>query len=118
MIQAEQIRLGNWFEHDCVRSYRNNGILLKNLFQFQWTIKDWQQLDSKKVSPIPLTSDIFRKCGFEEDGLYRYKKINFTMIEWDEGIYFLNGNLDFRIKYLHQLQNIYSFTGQELIYTP
>jgi hypothetical protein len=116
MIQAKDLRIGN----DClgdgkivtIQEISSEGVManLPNSGD--------KYLKYNQLQPIPLTSNIFKKCGFEEDGLYRYKKINFTMIEWDEGIYFLNGNSDFRIKYLHQLQNLYSFTGQELIYTP
>lgn len=85
------------------------------------------------VEPIPLTPEIFEKCGFEKgifwdggNGTYsidvsvEHEECVLSIME--NGEYFLHYNCYHdgsggraKIKYLHQLQNLYySLTGEEL----
>lgn len=72
--------------------------------------------------PIPLTEEILLKCGFEYDNYekcYKYGYWGFYK-DGDDFIptdyYFSSAFSDnFKLKYLHQLQNlIHSLTGEEL----
>lgn len=79
--------------------------------------------DVRYLSPIPLTEELLLKCGFREEALdediqtYVFGKWDFVIhknyINDDE--FWLTGNEDCIIKYLHQLQNLYfAITGEEL----
>ena len=69
MIQENEIRVGNWFQHDNVWSYRNE--MQGDVFNFKWEARDWYALgectlDLEFINPIPLTPEILVKCGFEK----------------------------------------------------
>jgi hypothetical protein len=112
MIQANELRLGNWV---------SNG-------DFNYTVDinsllDAATLEYYPLEPIPLTSDILSKIGF----IHGQGSFN----EWWEIGSFIIFNNDFKnksektfeenfydidIKYLHQLQNLYyALTQTELI---
>jgi hypothetical protein len=113
MIQANELRIGNWVrirESDTkvqVEAYMLNVSELSN------------------CQPIPLTPEILEKCGFErlthkteggyKSSIYSYRgKYSFTVF-FDDGklsVSFWQGN---EKQYLHQLQNLYfALTGEEL----
>lgn len=69
-------------------------------------------------TPIPLTSEILEKCGFElRDGyLKNYPLYSITSQNGKEQIQITDYMSLPQIKYLHQLQNLYfALTGKELI---
>lgn len=114
MIQARELRIGNLvFIHDevdsiCEIGQANNGYCNNNgYFNF----------DKGAIEPIPLTKELLLKCGFEDttggwggsQGCdYYYKKGNFEIQTYDSDIFWhLKGAFEIKIKYLHQLQNLY-----------
>lgn len=124
MIDAKDIMVGNWFEHNANWCFRSPEDLKP--FLFQWEERDWYALGEctmslDDVSPIPLSPDILEKCGFEN--VYENKWANdlveiqhYELGDWYE---LLNGeertNWTHQVKYVHQLQNLYySLTNQEL----
>ena len=81
-----------------------------------------------KYKPIPLTEEWLLKFGFERvtptengyDNDYAYELKNFGRIALENGVlipdqyYFLDG-LDFNLKHVHELQNLYyALTKKEL----
>lgn len=80
---------------------------------FTWELQD--------LKPIELTEEILVKCGFEKHSTnpfwFRKKQIcislaeSLELISWDMQIF----KIDLKVKYLHQLQNLYfALTGEEL----
>lgn len=125
-MKANELRIGNWISHELgtctVRGTTKNGIWLNDM-------GGPILLDGfMNIQPIPLTEYILLKCGFDEikDSDYKYRV--FEIKDWGKiklvnGIletaeyYFLDG-LNYEIKYLHQLQNLYfSLTNKELTIT-
>lgn len=131
MINANELRLGNWL--------KNNNAISEIFNPYHQVIgKDisdlcenplheaWQQIE-----PIPLTPEILEKAGFtkEDDGISVYYRLVINRTEcisieddWSFGLnaadelstqgYASNPEL---LKYVHQLQNLYfALTGTEL----
>ncbi len=76
--------------------------------------------ETSDVDPVPLTEQWLRRFGFVEqsngeDNFYRLNGIRFPT--WNENDEFtLYNNAFNRIKYVHQLQNLYfALTGEELV---
>lgn len=91
MIAANELRIGNWvIDKDGDFSQIDNG--------------EYIDMDYKYFEPILLTPEILEKCKMTKR--YQY----FIKLFTKEGF---NG----KIKYLHQLQNLFfSLTGDELIF--
>lgn len=138
MITANEIRIGNWYKHLPVWSYRNEDL---KEFYFQWEDRDWYAvgectLNLQSIEAIPLTPELLLKCGFEKetpDDKYGevyikegfgfiLRKVNFgkpMTPDYGFALELLKGDIWTtiikRIPYLHQLQNIYQvFTQTEL----
>ena len=80
---------------------------------FQGSSKDdWIQTYNDEVSPIPLTTEILEKNGWESiNGKYalKIKNANYVVLEFTEdGIYaYINEKtMLFTIKYIHELQHL------------
>ena len=115
MIQANELRLGNWFQ--------------SNIYQ-QVALETLEYLlnpnfaPHSAVKPIPLTPEILEKCGFEcvSHGLTTITYVHKGLPEYGRTCYWhaeigeLNLNyIAIGVKYLHQLQNLYfALTGEEL----
>ena len=69
----------------------------------------------KSLNPIPITSEILKKCGFEfSNGLFRSDSCCLEYAVW-HGKYLKTGYVGSAFRYLHQLQNLYfEVTGEEL----
>lgn len=133
MIEANQLRIGNWIMD------RGNK---------QWQIDCWElpnkvaakapyigeslgkpiyghplTEDVEYLQPIPLTPEILEKCGFERinhisEGIL-YKNNWLRCNEFISGWAWRGGYISNKPKYLHQLQNLYyCICGEELIYKP
>jgi hypothetical protein len=122
MINANELRIGNWY----LGASRQEPL--------QATARFIQQLDEGLIncSPIPISSEILEKCGFTRlnngwnMGEHKsYMDEIFSL--FDEN--YCQGELDLRlngsdlpmpkVKYLHQLQNLYyGLTGEELTFKP
>ncbi len=78
--------------------------------------------DGWSARHLPLTMEVFRKAGFTYDNwhwtigknpLTRNHLLDITWIDGDEFSFFRNGH--HKIKYVHQLQNLYFLlSGKEL----
>jgi hypothetical protein len=130
MIKENEIKIGNWFQHNANWCYRSPAEVKP--FIFQWEARDWDALGEctlslEDIEPIPITLEILGKCGFDGSNFKRrFNKVGETSLT----MYFENDKLsieDFdwykedmpNIKYLHQLQNLYfALTGEELNYQP
>ena len=116
MIQANELRLGNWV------NYPNDDTKYKVLEIFETGISvidsDYgAKIEFYQFSPIPLTPEILEKCGFIKlrnnwsENVPDTFKINLLNLNNGDGI--LNLILNAvnapcpKVKYLHQLQNIY-----------
>ncbi len=137
MIDAKQIMIGNWFEHNANWCFRSPAEIKP--FLFQWEDRDWYALSEctlnlEDCSPIPLSPELLLKCGFDERKWDNGKSSGqeYTKSIGDDGFKFsfewgfsASAWCDFKIigngcydetgeksineicKYLHQLQNLY-----------
>ena len=128
MIQINELRIGNlvkWYDVSKVlelHSEKNkfDNVCIECEESFEWT-------EYNKLEPIPLTEEWLLKVGFQE----RKDTSNFSNFwigenpltrDWlfvikgfkeDNDFFFMNGF--HKIKYVHQLQNLYfALTGAEL----
>lgn len=125
MINANELRLGNWIKNGFNQPIKINGIISEG---------NTGGYALKTLSPIPLTAEILEKAGFKdnilllgEQGVCSYgwhliastykgiSKVNLAY-DYDDCAYEShNAEHQTEIKYLHQLQNLYfALTGQEL----
>lgn len=139
MIKANELRIGNKFDVE-VPAYINHRFTALTVTQkgCDTSYADYGQhapplpadgihglmfIRYEEMEPIPLTSDILEKCGFEgtgkRDTTWTHEKMS-PQIEFSKGHYQLftdEGNFlsDINIEHLHQLQNLYfALTGEEL----
>jgi hypothetical protein len=139
MIQASELRIGNWVSYG-THYVKINGIKSNGIIQTKPALDGY----ADAYTPIPLTPEILEKAGFDR----RHHNVNEFDIwvaedtETQSGINQIsivleNGNLvlelwhfdysyktnddheqdliDIKVKYVHQLQNLYfALTGQEL----
>lgn len=114
-MKANELRIGNWVEHDNEFSYRNNPETSKIPYYFQWDAHDWYQISEcgislENIKPIPLTHEILVKNKFNIGGP-ECVGIVYEMLEYP-GYWEYKGA---KIKYVHQLQNLYfALAGEEL----
>jgi hypothetical protein len=64
MIAENELRIGNWVEHDDSWCYRGEDVTV-----FQWETSDWYALGEctlflESIKPIPLTEEWLVKFGF------------------------------------------------------
>lgn len=110
-MNAHELRIGNY--------------ILKNdkLHYCSWmTIRDIKTQsieEDDKFEPIPLTEEWLLKFGFEINETYCSKKINktneFNIMFFDDGWLLCDCDIHCKIKYVHQLQNLFwILCGEEL----
>lgn len=112
MIQANELRIGNWVQHpDNPNPHRVNvyGIL--------------NQSEKGLFRPIPLTEDWLLKFGFEINLYWRKDWLQIQQSENEFSIYISDDNSGYEFgepfKYVHQLQNLFfALTGTELELKP
>lgn len=130
MIKANELRIGNIIDFDDCSTDR---VRVDYVFcdDDVWFVK-WTQLTDDgwfidgnslldEFKPIKLTPEILEKAGFEKPA-HTYNGDIFHLAEWDEfpGCWCVamnknNAILVLKLKYLHQLQNLYfALTGEEL----
>lgn len=127
MIQVNELRIGSHIIFgelpDVVCGLNNDGSYLSTSGEI---------LPLSDCTGIPLTEEILLKCGFVrqittphimeliapelgEEGYIEHIDGNFTLTKEGSGYYNDYFGLYDRIKYLHQLQNLYfALTGKEL----
>lgn len=107
MIQAQELRIGNWYNEFSIPK-KADGMLIVKLLQIE---------NAKKiaidVSPISLTFEILESSGFERKNHYwTFKNFDIDLNEW---FGFNNMVAKAPCKFVHQLQNLYfALTGTEL----
>ena len=117
-MKANELSLGNWImlDNDDVWNKKYNKTFTK------LTIDDFVEITSKSnlFSPIPLTPEILEKAGFRQAitndriWLLRIGDTN-LMLHIDGHAWSYSGPILIKIKYVHQLQNLYfALTGEEL----
>jgi hypothetical protein len=114
MIKANELRVGNWITSQYKeKPFKVTGGLIAAMDD---------GMDEYSLEGIPLTWEIFEKCGFiEKRTKWRamYKKSDVTIDVSNIGgitFYYLFGRHGvIVVSYLHQLQNLYfALTGEEL----
>lgn len=114
-MDAKELRIGNYVEHNSEWSYRNEkGII-------EWSESDWYALGEctlflENILPIPLTEEWLLKFGFERNILEAKHNSIIYYSENNIGIKGMLGTVKPSVcKYVHQLQNLYfALTGEEL----
>lgn len=115
MIDAKELRLGNWLINEHGREYQVDG---HEMYQFD-TMPEYREL----WHGIPLTPEVLEACeGVKRtpyadwfDWIVCGLNINYNV---DENVYFLYEYPEIVFNSLHQLQNLVALTGQELEYKP
>jgi len=114
MIKLSELRIGNWYEYDGEPT--------------QWSFDDLRNLEFETSyigEPIPLTPDWLDRAGFEEfddDGGYELKsdmaiQLHYAYLSDDGYDFIFDTQFIVRIKFVHQLQNLYfALTGKELTF--
>ena len=113
MIQANELRIGNWVK------------FLNKTFQCgAGTIEDCQKANDSdspyKYEPIPLTPEILEKWGFISNPYEDRFELGQVHIQYCgvRNMFWIE-NYSAELKSLHQLQNsTYALTGEELIFKP
>lgn len=112
MIQPNELRIGNYIKF-CGKPTK------------VWALSEDDINDEMDIyiEPITLTDEVLVKCGFVKIGVLTLSFENFLFEIGLNGDDFvkqkytlrINGCLVIKVKYIHQLQNIfYSLTGKEL----
>lgn len=127
MIQAQDLRIGNWvnYYNDNVYfkvvSVGHSGLDVENSHEKTWIERD-------QFQPIPITPEILEKAGFigkYKSCGYHYTKDIVNLSSQDEDDYgnsienyqlhFYHNHQGAPIYFVHQLQNLYhSLIGEEL----
>jgi len=129
MIQAKELRIGNWTYNNIQKYYMEVDKINLIGDDGDSEINGWEEED---FDPIPLTIEILEKCGFEigkknyslnmscELFTYAVKKRFAIYYRENHGWLYTNEQRyredSFYMTSLHQLQNLYyALTGEELI---
>lgn len=108
MIQANELRIGNWVNHN------PSGVNFKIIsYHFNELFSD---PNKPLIKPIPLTEKWLLRFGFFKSSLDYFKKKGIIVKKEDDGRFecFLGSSIP-RLLHVHQLQNLYfALTGEEL----
>lgn len=112
MIQANELRITNFILDDGVV----NAVIMIGIYSVQLATKQGNiiQAGLDLIEPISLTEEWLLKFGFKKINTTWYKLGNMAInisfdVEWGSKW------MGIRLKYVHQLQNLYfAITGQEL----
>ncbi len=115
MIQANELRIGNW-----VKVYDDHTTMCKGieLDRFVFTNKNFADdaAPLREVAPIPITPDILANCGLlEKAWIKTYTLVSLIKTPQGYDVITKGDEKIAALKYVHQLQNLYfALTGQEL----
>lgn len=128
MIQANELRIGNWVNDIKGGGYNNPGLVQVRTIGSEG-INSWQDMSAsgctkyEDLQPIPLTPEILEACGFINTHYgYNHKDEDFEIDDGSNYLQYSYNDNEYsfgpEIKYLHQLQNLYfALTQKELKYT-
>jgi hypothetical protein len=125
-METNELRIGNWVFWNTSKKV---GIFHQVILVSKDRINTIPISLGKRMDDyqfIPLSEEILSKCGFEiffatdpqEDNplkLYTYK--SFQLVRHERDIYFIYASENYivKVKYIHQLQNLYfALSGEEL----
>ena len=112
-IKASELRIGNYVDY-----YKNGQVSKIKALEFGYChLSDASSIEYNLLSGVPLSEEILLNCGFEEVDFAGgcYEKEYLTIDTSDFNCCYKRDWLEIKIKYLHQLQNLfYILTNQEL----
>lgn len=129
MIQASELRIGNWIEEKVLGKIRVHEIMHASVWVLAITLTKERKTEETRykisindIEPIPLTPKILKKCGFVKHGerhMAIKHVIGFHIADMQcqifDGECFSSLTYIESVKYLHQLQNLYfALTNKEL----
>jgi len=130
MIDAKDFRIGNCFfylKEQCIVTGIKYEPVIKKYRVYLKSLETGLEIGKMQqwIEPIPLTPDVLKKCGFKVDlfsaNLY-HAPDDYWQVYIDDtgGVFRMPGTSLAKIKYLHQLQNLYFFIsgGTEINYKP
>lgn len=118
MIQANELRLGNWVHHQKDKwSSLNDSMLLPMAFDFAWEDRHWYfvgecTLSLDIIDPIPLTEEWLTRFGFQKINIWTYEKGR-LVVDVDLSVWIDSNSRHVdpihlrKVKYVHQLQNMF-----------
>jgi hypothetical protein len=117
MIKAEEVRIGNWVQYEGGPNMIM-GIMSTYDLDTQYRVEinppDCFDVFIQQLYPLPLTEEWLERFGYNvDDTMY---DMGFEFME-DGSVEFYYGNdpSTAKLKYVHQLQNLYfALTGEEL----
>ena len=120
MLKLYELRIGNFFEIKLPPTHLKRIIQVSQITQNHVLLDGtWHHLD--KLMPIPITEQILLQCGFEkfrwitESCVYKKDDFNCRLDENGLQVFGADFNNLKPLKYLHELQNLYSdLTENEL----
>jgi hypothetical protein len=111
MINANELRIGNFVDFGEVTSLSAKNI---NVIKKNWLFT----CDYEDVNPIPLTEDWLIKFEFQKSENHSWFDKDFISISKSNSLSIYSRewfNMDKKIEYVHQLQNLYfALTQKEL----
>jgi len=118
-MNAKDFRIGNLF----IDKYSKQIIPILEILRSGNIVFDFECMGVWQAEPIPLNEDLLLKFGAELDrGIYRFSKLKgyFNLLNL-KGDLFYEYNIHqvqmCKIKYVHELQNLFfAITGTELSY--
>ena len=121
MIKANELRVGN------LVSFSNQNWIVANIYPHYVEgvikFKGKSVLECKEIKPIKLTEKWLLRCGFfKYNNAYVLKEpssnCNIFQFSICENLTYNTGELQPKIDYVHQLQNLYfALTGEELVFS-
>lgn len=123
MIQANELRVGNWIaDHEAGGYYQIEEIYKDSYGTYSASYRNSSiRCTIDALEPIPITEKWLVKLGFETQMSWTYRKHiegnNYLVYYLGEKGWSINNKpySDFKCKYVHTLQNLYfALTGQEL----
>ena len=130
MIQANELRIGNYVYYKKDRNYYDIRALCRdrvhpiNIVEHDGNIRYAIDCTLEDLQPIPLTPEILESCGAKKEDDYLILDMQIIQLAYDLSEKKITFDLyaDFHLEpfeiecnYLHQLQNLYfALTGEEL----
>ena len=124
-MKTSDICVGDWVNYKSPSSGKLRPIKIENIYgaEFNCEVENWNIISGRSISdtePIPLTSDILVKNGFDKDERSKYFHVYTLNIKgsYDFDICWssvngFNYEGDLMLTYVHQLQHLLRLCGIE-----
>ena len=104
-MTAKELRIGNWVDWN-----GENGVV-SQILEHEVVFKCGEDTLISELKPIELTEEILLKCGFSKDNelYFRFYLLDKSIqYDLDDNCICISDSWEWnKIKYLHQLQNLY-----------